>query len=131
MPTPAHRRVSKDHTARWALGCVGLGLSVASLACIGLGLPWQTRFPVVITALLLGPGVPLILLRSQLSAARGVVAGIGVDVALVMLVAEGMVLGHVWWPRFAICVLLMLSVAASVSLLRMLSNSHGGPKCAA
>jgi hypothetical protein len=127
----AHKVTSRAHAESRALGWAVLGLSGASLACIGLGLPWQIRFPIVMLALLLGPGVPLLLLRSQLSAPMSVVAGLGVDVALLMLVAEGMVLTHTWRPSFAVSALLMLSAVVSARLLATSVKPRGGPKCAA
>jgi hypothetical protein len=71
----------------------------------------------VIMALLLGPGVPLMLLRSRLSTLESVVAGLGVDVALVLLAAEAMVLVHIWQPTVAVSILLVLSAAVSARLL--------------
>lgn len=104
-------------SARRAFGYAGLGLAALAAVAIVGGLPWQIRFPLVVTAVLFGPGVPLMVALSQLPAVKSVVLGIGLDMSLLLLAGEGMVLMHVWQPDYAVGVLLICSVIASVRLL--------------
>ena len=103
--------------ARRAFGYAGLGLAVLAAVAIVAGLPWQIRLPIVVIAVLFGPGIPLMLALTPLPAAKSVVAGVGLDVSLVLLAGEAMVLVHVWQPDFMVGLLLVASVIASVSVL--------------
>lgn len=107
-------------------GCVGLGLAVLAALAIVAGLPWQIRFPLVVIAVLFGPGVPLMLGLSQWETVKNVVAGVGLDVALVLLAGEAMVLVHVWQPDFMVGILLALTAIASAFLLMRSSISGSG-----
>lgn len=100
-----------------AVGYVGLGLAFLAAFAIVAGLPWQIRFPLVVIAVLFGPGVPLMLGLSHWEIVRNVVAGVGLDVALILLAGEAMVLVHVWQPDYMVGILLALSAIASVFLL--------------
>lgn len=115
-----------EDIARRVLGWVGLVLSVA--AVLAFALPWQVRFPVVVIAILFGPGVPLMLLLSRLPVGQSVVAGVGVDVALILLAGEAMVLAQIWKPTYMIGVLLVLSAIASARLLMMSSVPSRGSR---
>jgi hypothetical protein len=108
---------------RRALAYAGLGLPV--IAAIAFALPWQIRFPVVVIAVLFGPGVPVMLLLSRLPASQSVVAGIGLDVALILVTGEAMVLANIWQPAYMIGALLALSAIASARLLMMSSVPRG------
>ena len=114
-----------DGIARRALASVGLVLPVA--AALAFALPWQVRFPVVVAAILFGPGVPLMLLWSRLPAGQSVAAGIGLDVALILLAGEAMVLAQIWRPAYMIGVLLVLSAVVSARLLMMSSVPSTSP----
>jgi len=103
--------------ARRAFGYAGLGLAVLAAVAIVAGLPWQIRLPIVVIAVLFGPGIPLMLALTPMAAAKSVVAGVGLDVSLVLLAGEAMVLVHVWQPGFMVGLLLVASVIASVSVL--------------
>lgn len=108
-----------DGIARRALGSAGLVLPVA--AAFAFALPWQVRFPVVVVAILFGPGVPLMLLLSRLPVGQSVVAGLGLDVALILLAGEAMVLAQIWRPTYMIGAMLVLSAIVSARLLMMSS----------
>ena len=103
--------------ARRAFGYAGLGLAVLAAVAIVAGLPWQIRLPLVVIAVLFGPGVPLMLALTRLPAAKSVVAGVGLDVGLLVLAGEAMVLVHVWQPDLMVGILLLASAIASVSVL--------------
>jgi hypothetical protein len=103
--------------ARQVLGYVGLSLAIAAAIAIIAGLPWQIRLPLVVLAVLFGPGVPLMLALTRLPAAKSVAAGVGLDVSLVLLAGEVMVLVHVWQPDYMVGILLLASAIASVRVL--------------
>jgi len=103
--------------ARRAFGYAGLGLAVLAAVAIVAGLPWQIRLPIVVIAVLFGPVIPLMLALTPMAAVKSVVAGVGLDVSLVLLAGEAMVLVHVWQPDFMVGLLLVASVVASVSVL--------------
>jgi hypothetical protein len=103
--------------ARRASGYVGLGLAVLAAVAIVAGLPWQVRFPLVVIAVLFGPGIPLMLALTPLPAVKSVVAGVGLDVSLVLLAGEAMVLAHIWQPDVMVGVLLVASAIASAGVL--------------
>lgn len=103
--------------ARQVLGYVGLSLAIAAAIAIIASLPWQIRLPLVVLAVLFGPGVPLMLALTRLPAAKSVAAGVGLDVSLVLLAGEVMVLVHVWQPDYMVGILLLASAIASVRLL--------------
>jgi len=110
-------RARPDEIARLTIGCVGLGVSIPSLAGIAFGAPWQVMLPVAVIALLLGPGVPLMMLVSRMPTAKSMVAGIGLDVSLLILTAQGMIMIHVWQPKLMVGALLVLSMMTSICLL--------------
>lgn len=104
-------------STRRVLGYVGLGLAVLGAYSVVAGLPWPIRFPLVVVAVLYGPGVPLVLWLSRLPAMKSVVAGIGLDVSLLLLAGELMVMVRVWQPDYAVTALLVLSAIVSAWLL--------------
>lgn len=104
-------------STRRALGYVGLSLTVLAADTIVAGLPWQIRFPLVVIAVLYGPGVPLMIWLSQLPAIKSVTAGIGLDVSLLLLAGELMVMAHVWQPDYVVSALLASSAVVSAFLL--------------
>jgi hypothetical protein len=110
-------RARSDEIARLAIGCGGLAVSIPSLAGIALGAPWQVLLPLSLIALLLGPGVPLMMLRSRMPTVKSMVAGIGLDISLLILIAQGMVMIHVWQPRYVVGALLVLSMMMYITLL--------------
>jgi hypothetical protein len=103
--------------ARRAFGYVGLSLTILAAVAIVAGLPWQIRFPLVVIAVLFGPGVPLVLALTQLPAVKGLVMGVGLDVGLILLAGEAMVLVHVWQPDYMVGLLLVASAITSVLVL--------------
>lgn len=117
MTVTKNFREHSDEIARLAIGCVGLGVSIASLVGIAFGVPWQIMLPVAVLALLLGPGVPLMMLVSRMPTAKSIVAGVGLDVSLLILTAQGMIMIHVWQPKYVVSALLVLSMMASICLL--------------
>ena len=110
-------RARPDEIARLTIGCAGLAVSIPSLAGIAFGAPWQVMLPVALIALLLGPGVPLMMLLSRMPTAKSIVAGVGLDVSLLILIAQGMIMIHVWQPKYAVGSLLILSMMMSICLL--------------
>lgn len=109
---PATRKV------RRALAYLGLSLAILAVVAIVAGLPWQIRLPLVVIAVLFGPGVPLMLALTQLPAAKSVAAGIGLDVSLLLITGEVMVLVRVWQPDYMVGILLVASAIVSVLVLR-------------
>lgn len=109
--------------ARRALGYAGLVLPVA--AAIAFAAPWQIRFPVVVIAILFGPGVPLMLWLSRLPIGQSVVLGLGLDVALILVTGEAMVLAQIWRPAYMIGFLLVVSAIASARSLMTSSVNRG------
>lgn len=110
-------RERTDEIARLTIGCAGLGVSIPSLVGIAFGAPWRIMLPVTLIALLLGPGVPLMMLVSRMPTGKSIVAGIGVDVSLIILTAQVMIMIHVWQPKYVVSALLVLSMMMSICLL--------------
>jgi len=110
-------RAHPDEIARLTIGCLGLGVSIPSLVGIAFGVHWQVTLPAVVVALLLGPGVPLMMLVSRMPTAKSVVAGIGLDVSLLILVGQVMIMIHVWQPKYVVGASLVLSMMVSICLL--------------
>ena len=117
MPMPEDNSKPAASGARRAFGYAGLALAVLAAVAIVAGLPWQIRLPLVVIAVLFGPGVPLMLALTRLPSAKSVVAGVGLDVGLLVLAGEAMILVHVWQPDLMVGILLLASVIASVSVL--------------
>jgi hypothetical protein len=100
-----------------AIGLTAVVLSAATIALIALAAPWQVRFPVLAIAVIFGPGIPLLRLNSHFSAFECLVYGIGLSVALQMLVGLSLVLAHTWVPTAAVIGLLAISALAGVKLI--------------
>jgi hypothetical protein len=115
-----------DESLRHALGYAGLGLSILALCSVVFSLPWQVTFWVVIIAVLFGPGAPLMLLQRRVPTVKCVVMGMGVDVALVLLVAQALVMFHIWQPKYAVIAILAASGIASACLLGQSVMSRTG-----
>jgi hypothetical protein len=102
---------------RFVIGALVVALSVGSIMLVAASAPWQIRFPVVAAAAVCGPGVPILRIRPELSLEQCLVYGMGVDVALQMLVGLALVLWHIWVPLAASLVLFALSLTAGLKLL--------------
>jgi hypothetical protein len=108
-----------------AVGMAAITLSVITIALISFAAPWQIRFPVLIIAVLFGPGIPLLRLNSHLSIGECVVYGIGTNVSLQMLVGLLLVLAHTWAPAAATIGLLVVSGLAGI---RLVMNARTGDR---
>jgi hypothetical protein len=106
-----------DRIQRLVIGVLAVGLSVISMAVVALSAPWPLRFPVVAAAALFGPAIPALRLRPELSLEECLVYGIGVDLALQMLVGLALVMWHSWVPVAASLGLFAVSLAVGVKLL--------------
>lgn len=100
-----------------AIGLTAVVLPAAAIALISFAAPWQVRFPVLAIAVVFGPGIPLLRLNSRFTALECLVYGVGLSVALQMLVGLLLVLAHSWIPTAAVIGLLALSVLAGVKLI--------------
>jgi hypothetical protein len=100
-----------------AIGLTAVVLSAATIALISLAAPWQLRFPVLAIAVVFGPGIPLLRLNSHLSPFECLVYGVGLSVALQMLVGLLLVQAHTWVPTAAVIGLLAVSALAGVKLI--------------
>lgn len=98
------------------IGLTAVVLSAAAIALIVFAAPWQIRFPVLAIAVIFGPGIPLLRLNSHLGVLECLVYGVGLSVALQMLVGLLLVLAHSWVPTAAVIGLLALSALAGVKL---------------
>ena len=98
-----------------SLAVLTIVLAVAAAVCVLAPLPWEVRFPMVVLACLIGPAIPALRLWTELDLWTACVVGLGVDVALVMVLAQAMVLAGAWGPSAG--VLLMLAVTGVVGLL--------------
>jgi hypothetical protein len=99
------------------IGVLAVGLSLISIASVVLSTPWQIRFPIVAATVLFGPAIPALRLRPELSLEECLVYGIGVDVALQMLVGLALVMWHIWFPLAASLGLLVISLGVGLKLL--------------
>jgi hypothetical protein len=99
------------------IGVLAVGLSVITIASVMLSTPWQIRFPIVAVTALFGPAIPALRLRPELSLQECLVYGIGVDVALQMLVGLALVMWHIWIPVAASLGLFVISLAVGLKLL--------------
>ena len=99
------------------IGLLAVGLSLISITAVLLSAPWQIRFPIVAATALLGPAIPALRLRPELSLQECLVYGIGVDVALQMLVGLALVMWHIWIPVAASLGLFVISLAVGLKLL--------------
>jgi hypothetical protein len=102
---------------RLVIGMLAVGLSVISIAATVLSTPWQIRFPIVAVTALFGPAIPALRLRPELSLQECLVYGIGVNVALQMLVGLALVMWHIWIPVTASLGLFVISLAVGLKLL--------------
>ena len=107
----------REWTADRVIGISAVALAAAAALCIVLPVPWQIRFAVVVAAGLLGPAVPGLRLLIHIDVRASLVIGVGVDVALLMVLGQTMLLAHAWIPVFAFLVLLAATCAAGVGLL--------------
>jgi hypothetical protein len=99
------------------IGVLAVGLPLISIASVGLSTPWQIRFPIVAATALFGPAIPGLRLRPELSLEECLVYGIGVDVALQMLVGLALVMWHIWLPVAASLGLFLITLAVGLKLL--------------
>jgi hypothetical protein len=107
-----------NHRIQYVLiGVLAVGLSLISIASIVLSTPWQIRFPIVAATALFGPAIPALRLRPELSLEDCLVYGIGVDVALQMLVGLALVMWHIWLPVAASLGLFVISLGVGLKLL--------------
>lgn len=104
--------------AQWWLACAGTACSLAGIIAIVTGAPWQLRFPLLALGILYGPGVPVMVRRSGLSTGQGLVAGVGLSLALLLVAAQAMLMLHAWSPSLLVAGLLALAVLLSLSALR-------------
>jgi hypothetical protein len=102
---------------RLVIGMLAVGLSVISIAATVLSTPWQIRFPIVAVTALFGPAIPALRLRPELSLQECLVYGIGVNVALQMLVGLALVMWHIWIPVTASLGLFVISLVVGLKLL--------------
>jgi hypothetical protein len=102
---------------QFAIGALAVALSVISITLVAVSAPWQVRFPAVAAAALFGPAIPILRIRPDLSLEQCLVYGMGVNVALQMLVGLGLVMSRAWVPVAASMVLFSLSAAAGLKLL--------------
>jgi len=100
-----------------ALAVLCVLLPIAAGAAIAFALPWQARLPIVALAALLGPAIPLLRLTTRMSLSECIGLGMGIDVGLVMVVAQIMVLAHVWAPVLAFGLLMDATIILGVLLL--------------
>jgi hypothetical protein len=101
-----------------SLAVLAIVLAVAAAVCVLTPLRWEVRFPVVVLACLIGPAIPALRLWTDLDLWTACVAGLGVDVALVMVVAQAMVLAGAWGPSAGVLLLLAATGVAGLLLLR-------------
>ncbi len=99
------------------IGVVSVALPVISITLMAVSAPWEIRFPAVAAAAVCGPAIPILRTRPDFSLEQCLVYGMGVDVALQMLVGLGLVMSHAWVPVAASMVLFTLSAAAGLKLL--------------
>lgn len=100
-----------------AIGLTAVALSAVAITLIGFAAPWQIRFPLLVVAVVFGPGIPLLRLNSRFSVFECLVYGVGVSVSLQMLVGLLLVLARTWDPTIAVIGLLAVSVLAGVKLI--------------
>lgn len=98
------------------IGVAAVLLAVGGILVIGLSAPWQIRFPIVAAASLFGPAIPALRLFTRRTLIECLVYGVGMNIALLMLVSLGLVMAGSWYPTISIMVLLLISVAAGARL---------------
>ena len=113
-------------TADRVIGVSAVTLAAAAALCMVLPVPWKMRFAVVVVAGLLGPAVPGLRLLIRIDVLTSLVIGVGVDVALLMVMGQAMLLTHAWLPILAFALLLVATCAAGVGLL-VRDRSTEGP----
>jgi hypothetical protein len=99
------------------IGVAAVSLALAGILVIGLGVPWEVRFPIVAAASLFGPAVPALRLFTGRTLIECMVYGVGMNVALLMLVSLGLVMAGSWYPTISIMILLLASLAAGMRLM--------------
>ena len=117
--SPANSQ-GRQHSLRaqhLAIGALAVALSVSSIALVAASAPWQIRFPFVAATALFGPAIPALRLRPELSLSQCLVYGMGVDVALQMLVGLALVLWHIWTPVAVSLGLFVITLAVGLKLL--------------
>jgi hypothetical protein len=102
---------------QFVIGALAVALSAISITLVAVSAPWEIRFPAVAAAAVFGPAIPILRIRADLSLEQCLVYGIGVDVALLMLVSLALVMVHAWVPVAACMALFALSAAAGLKLL--------------
>jgi hypothetical protein len=98
------------------IGGAAVALALGGLLSLIMTAPWEIRFPFVAAASLFGPAVPALRLFSDFTLLECLIYGVGVDVALLMLISLGLILAHSWFPGVAVVVLLSISVAVGIRL---------------
>jgi hypothetical protein len=102
----------------WVVGAVGVVLALGGFLAFDLwAAPWEIRFPLITAACLYGPAIPALRLFTGVTLMECVVYGIGVNVALLMLVSLALVMAHSWFPYVAVFVLLLASLGAGAKLM--------------
>src|SRR5947208_12615359 len=98
-----------DRRQEQTIAVVGMGLSAgAAIAVSGSGYGvWLLAL--VAVAVLIGPGICLVRFGGA-RLAESLMLGVGVNVALVMVVAQVCVMAHWWHPRLMVTALLVLGV---------------------
>jgi hypothetical protein len=99
------------------IGGAAVVLALGGILAVGTTAAWEVRFPLITLASLVGPAIPALRLFSDFTLLECVVYGVGVDVALLMLISLGLVTVHAWVPAVAVVVLLLTSLAAGARLL--------------
>src|SRR5947207_5534521 len=94
------------------IGGAAVVLALGGLLAVGMTAAWEIRFPLITVASLFGPAIPALRLFTDFTLLECVVFGLGVDVALLMLISLGLVFAHSWFPAVAVVVLLLASLAA-------------------
>jgi hypothetical protein len=102
---------------RHIIGVIAVSLTLAGIFAIVLGVPWEIRFPIVAAASLFGPGIPVLRLFTGRTLMECLVYGVGMDVALLMVISLGLVMARAWFPSVAVIILLLTSLAAGARLI--------------
>lgn len=105
------------HDQRRAIGVIAIGLAIASIALVAFSAPWQIRFPIVAACAVFNPAVAALRLRRELAFVECLVYGIGLDIALQMLVGLALVMWHAWMPIVGALGFFVVAIGAGLKLL--------------
>lgn len=125
FPVGAQGQPARLQLQRFVIGTVAVTLSAAGIVLVVASAPWQLRLPVVAAAAMSGPAIPLLRLRPELSLEQCLVYGLGVDVAVQMLVGLALVMCHIWVPSAASIGLFAVSALAGIKLLSGIPAREG------